>query len=73
MSWRRLLPLPVTRNGGGRQQFSISEETRVVRGLRRVDAQDLEAGDRVLVVARDDGRDASAILAFPAHEEESSD
>ena len=60
----------VERNGGGRQEFTIMDDTRIVRGLRRARAGDLQQGDRVLVVARDDGREASAILAFPALEEE---
>lgn len=55
--------------GGRRREFAIGEETRIVRALRRSEADDLQAGDKVLVVARDGGREASTILAFPAHEE----
>lgn len=60
----------VSPNGGGSpQEFTITEQTYIVRSLRPADANELETGDRVIVVALDEGKEASALLAFPAHEE----
>ncbi len=62
----------VTPNGGGgEEEFTIGDDTRIVRGARRGDAGALEQGDRIVVVAQDESRDALIILAFPAREEES--
>ncbi len=62
----------VSPSGGLRlEELAVTDDTWIVRGLHRADANDLEPGDRVLVLVRDESREALAILAFPAHEEES--
>lgn len=61
----------VAPNGGGPpQEFTITEQTHIVRGLHRTHVDDLKPGDRVVLVIRDESREALAILAFPAMADE---
>jgi hypothetical protein len=60
--------LTVALNDGGEERFSVTDDTRVRRDIRRAELADLGAGDRVLVIVHGEGDEAIAVLAFKAPE-----
>ena len=59
--------LVLTPNGGGPDAtFAIDGETKLFRGLQRIEAADISEGERAVVLTRDDETRARAVFLVPA-------